>query len=45
MSRYHHRVRLANINLTLLSDQRFKILLDTGNTLTQSTDSLTDTSR
>lgn len=42
---HHHRIRPADISLTLLSNQRFKILLDIGNTFTQSTDTLTDTSR
>lgn len=45
MSRHHHRIRPANINLTLLSGQRLKIILDIRNTFTQPADTLTDTSR
>ena len=45
MSRHHHRICLASISLTLISGQRFKIILDIRNTSIQPTDTLTDTSR
>lgn len=44
MRRHNHRIRLASISLTLLGNQRFKILLNTRNTLTQPADTLPDTS-